>query len=351
MSWNTGTYTRSDGSSGCANDEAANIGILSSKMDDRLNELTTGVNTCLAKDGQNAPSGNLPMGGFVHTNVGAATATTHYAQASQAINSSLVWGGTSGGSANAQTISLPVAPGAYATGMRLAFVAGYTPTAAFTLNVNSLGAKNVYKAWGKVAATKDDIQAGQLVEVMYDGTQFVLCERNTQNGIVLARVTPVTYNNTSVEQTFFSFSVPANLLGSTRKLQFDWHGFINNATAATSVDVKIRGKFGGVVLFNAGPTPITFTASASYPCFGSFNVIGQNATNTCASYGQFTYSTGSTAGTKTEFRARPGGMQITSGGALTLDLTTAQTFEMSIEMTVANANITADIFTGELRLI
>lgn len=83
MTWSGGTYTRSDGTTGCATDEANSIGILSTKMDDRLNELTTGVNTCLTKDGQNAATANLPMGGFKHTNVADATADTHYASYGQ----------------------------------------------------------------------------------------------------------------------------------------------------------------------------------------------------------------------------------------------------------------------------
>lgn len=83
MSWSSGTFTRADGSTGCATDEANSIGILSTKMDDRLNDLTTGINTCLTKDGQNAATANLPMGGFKHTNVADATADTHYASYGQ----------------------------------------------------------------------------------------------------------------------------------------------------------------------------------------------------------------------------------------------------------------------------
>src|SRR5689334_7370671 len=46
---------------------------------------------------------------------------------------------TSGGSANAQTISYTVAPAAYVTGDLYVFKAGRTNTGATTLNINSLG--------------------------------------------------------------------------------------------------------------------------------------------------------------------------------------------------------------------
>src|SRR5579885_2646131 len=53
---------------------------------------------------------------------------------------------TSGGSANAQTLTYGVAPAAYIQGQRYTFVAGFTNTGACTLNVNGLGAKNIFRA-------------------------------------------------------------------------------------------------------------------------------------------------------------------------------------------------------------
>ncbi len=79
---------------------------------------------------------------------------------------------TSGGSANAQTLTYTVAPAAYVKGDSYAFIAGFTNTGATTLNVNGLGAKNILV--GSTALTAGRITAGQAVAVYYDGTQFQL---------------------------------------------------------------------------------------------------------------------------------------------------------------------------------
>ena len=81
--------------------------------------------------------------------------------------------GVDGGSTDAYVVSLDVAPTAYTAGMMVAFMANTANTGACTLNLNSLGAKAI-----KVDGTSDpatgDIQAGQVVMVIYDGTNFQL---------------------------------------------------------------------------------------------------------------------------------------------------------------------------------
>ena len=62
---------------------------------------------------------------------------------------------------------------AYVAGMRLTFKADVANTGAATLNINSLGAKTIKKNYNQDLAT-GDIVAGQIVEVVYDGTNFQL---------------------------------------------------------------------------------------------------------------------------------------------------------------------------------
>lgn len=100
-----------------------------------------------------------------------------YASAIDVQNQALVWGGTSAGSANAQTLTLSnLVPGAYAAGQRFQFIAGLTNTDATTLNVNALGAVNILKpsSSGPVALSANDIFLGNVVSVTHDGTQFQL---------------------------------------------------------------------------------------------------------------------------------------------------------------------------------
>lgn len=43
------------------------------------NDIAQGITACLAKNGENTPTANLPMGGYKHTGAGAATAAGEYA--------------------------------------------------------------------------------------------------------------------------------------------------------------------------------------------------------------------------------------------------------------------------------
>lgn len=43
-----------------------------------MNDIKNGITACLAKNGENAPTANLPMGGFKHTGAIAATASGQY---------------------------------------------------------------------------------------------------------------------------------------------------------------------------------------------------------------------------------------------------------------------------------
>jgi len=81
--------------------------------------------------------------------------------------------GIDGGSSDDYVVSLDVAPTAYTAGMLVAFKANTANTGACTLNLNSLGAKSI-KVDADVDPATGDIQAGQVVVVVYDGTNFQL---------------------------------------------------------------------------------------------------------------------------------------------------------------------------------
>ena len=68
-------------------------------------------------------------------------------------------------------ITLTPTPSAYTNGMVIQFNAGTANTGAATLNVNALGAKTIKKHKDQDLET-GDIEAGQIVTVTYDGTNF-----------------------------------------------------------------------------------------------------------------------------------------------------------------------------------
>ena len=77
------------------------------------------------------------------------------------------------GSTDTYAITLSPVPADYTTGMVVRFKANTVNTGAATLNVNSLGAKTIVKHLN-VTLANSDIKANQLVEVIYDGTDFQL---------------------------------------------------------------------------------------------------------------------------------------------------------------------------------
>ncbi len=72
---------------------------------------------------------------------------------------------------DAYVITLDPVPLAYTEGMVLNFKANTANTGGATLNVNSLGVKNILKQNDQALAT-GDIEAGQIVTVVYDGVSF-----------------------------------------------------------------------------------------------------------------------------------------------------------------------------------
>lgn len=135
-----------------------------------LSDMATALTGSIASDGQTTASGNLPMGGFIHTNVGNATVRANYASAGQVQDGGLTYLTTVSG---ADTITAVGAVGmtAYATGQQFTFVAAGTNTGAATININSIGAKSIVKTNG-TALSAGDIASGAAVQLVYDGTNF-----------------------------------------------------------------------------------------------------------------------------------------------------------------------------------
>lgn len=171
MPWAAGVYTKgNDGTNGWVGDAGQGIGIQATLHDNQDNDFTTGFNLTLTRDGTVTATADLPMGGKRHTGVGLATARDSYATLGQAQDGTAIWGGTSGGTANAQTLTLSPPITAYAAGQRFGYFAVATNTGALTININGVGAKAVQ--WRNLALTGNEIEINAAVEIVYDGTNF-----------------------------------------------------------------------------------------------------------------------------------------------------------------------------------
>jgi len=170
MSFNgSGSYTPP----GASFPAVASTLIESAKYNNVINDMSTALSTCLTKDGQTTVTANLPMATYRHTGVGNATSLTDYASADQVIDNALSYAGASAAGTDTYAVTLTISPGAYAVGQKYQFLTDVVNTGACTVNFNSIGAKSIKFADGS-DPYNGAIQASSVVDVIYDGTNFIL---------------------------------------------------------------------------------------------------------------------------------------------------------------------------------
>ena len=172
------TFTRTDGtrvgSTTWTQADAAGVKIVANGHDTHDTDISDGVSACLKKDGGNAATANLQMGGFTLTNLGAATARSHPPRYSDVQDNKAQYVTGVGGTADAITLSPDVAITGYTTGQRFSFIAAGTNTGVpVTVNVSGQGVKALK---GRDAAFTDlpgsTIIVGVMQDIEYDGTRF-----------------------------------------------------------------------------------------------------------------------------------------------------------------------------------
>lgn len=127
------------------------------------------------------------------------------------------------GSNDTYVITLSPIPLSYTTGMVIRFKANTANTGAATLNVNSLGAKSIVKDNTRTLTT-GDILAGQIVQVVYDGTNFQLMSQVASlPRIIYKTATEVSSTSTS-ETDLISTTIPGGMLGTNGAISFKMYG-------------------------------------------------------------------------------------------------------------------------------
>lgn len=179
MGWSGGTYTKGNNATGgWTGDASLGIGIEAGRHDTQDNDFATGINQCLNKDGSNAATADLAMGGFKHTNVANATGRTNYAAVGQVQDGDYIWLGTTGGTATVMTATATPAITAYKAGQKFRMLTGTASTGtnvtAHSLNINGLGARSIKTSQGAIDPTVGDWLVGSVLELVYTGTTFVI---------------------------------------------------------------------------------------------------------------------------------------------------------------------------------
>jgi hypothetical protein len=137
-------------------------------------DLADMINLCLKKDGGNTATANLPMGGFLLTGAGSATARTHSPLVSQVQDGAFNYVAAAG-TGDAITLDLTPSITAYVAGAVYWFKATATNTGAATVNIDGVGSKDIRKgAAGATVLAAGDITSGGMYGVIYDGTNMQL---------------------------------------------------------------------------------------------------------------------------------------------------------------------------------
>lgn len=226
-----------------------------------------GLTNCLTKDGQQTPTADIPMGGFHITGLAAATTRDEAVNAGQIQDGGMVALASVTGT---DTITATTAPAitAYAAGQEFDLpVAGPNTTNNVTLNITSIGAKNVTK-FGGVGLVPGDLQG--TVKLRYDGTQFQLLSpgavalgevgacRNVAMGLAVA--------STSASWAADEFLVKAALGGNALMLKSLSLAFNGTTTGAGGMDagaVPTNGFLGVYVIAGLGKANALLGVNAS----------------------------------------------------------------------------------------
>ena len=175
--------------------------ISSTVFNSLTSDLATGLTTALTKDGQSTPTANITMGTYKITNLGAATAGTdavRFSQIQAGTEKLLAVTGT-----NTIIGSATPALTAYTAGNAFTFVVAGSNTSTVTLNIDGLGAKAITRD-GTTALVSGDIVTGEVVLVVYDGTQFQVLNSNSFTNLNVSGTLSVTGVATLTAQPILS---------------------------------------------------------------------------------------------------------------------------------------------------
>ena len=269
MGWSGGTYTRSDGvftgTSIWQNNRDAGTKIVADRHDTHDQDMATGLNQAINKDGSNAFTGAANLGSQKITGLADGTAHTDGVNAGQIQDGGLIFQATDSGSANTYAIALTPAVTGYVAGQVFHFKAANASSGASTLNVNALGAKNIKKKNDQDIAA-GDIEQNAIVSVIYDGTSFQML---SQLGTSAGSMSSFTLTGDSGSNQTISDSNTLDIAGGT--------GIDTVVGSTDTVTVSVDS-----TIKKVGKETIWVPAVAMYP----------NTTNGCAALAQTELSNG-----------------------------------------------------------
>ena len=159
-------------------------------------DLATGLTNCITKDGQSTPTANIPMGSNKITGLANGTLVNDAATLGQVQSTAAKLIGSISGVDTVLGIMSPTLT-AYAAGQLFYYIAAGANTGAVTLNIDGLGAKAVTRD-GSTALAAGDINSGEIVVVIYDGTRFQMINAANSFGNTTINGTLTVTGNTTL---------------------------------------------------------------------------------------------------------------------------------------------------------
>jgi hypothetical protein len=281
-------------------------------------DLASGLTNCITKDGQSTPTANIPMGSNKITGLANGTLIGDAANLGQVQSTVAKLISITGTDTVLGTMSPTLT--AYAAGQLFYFVAGGANTGAVTLNVDGLGAKAITRD-GSTALAAGDINSGEIVVVIYDGTRFQMINAANSFGNTTINGTLTVTGNTGLQA---NVSVTSALsVGGT---------FAVTGAATLGSTLAVTGK-------SDLPTVSTASANAAVAVITDLSAAGASITS--ANVGTAVVTNGTvtnlTATSASVASANVGVALITTGTVTTLTATGAS---------VASANVGTAVVTG-----
>lgn len=183
-----------------------------------------------------------------------------------------VWGSTSAGTANAQTIA--VNPDlVQIDGTVLRFIAGFTTTSTTpTLNVNGDGARTILDKAGR-GLFAGDITAGDLVVIVAYNSNYRLMS-STGARMLLRNTTTTSVSNSAVLTTLSTTVIPAGFLSTGKQIRIKMLGVVSNGSGGGQT-VAIPITYGGTIV----ATGVLFIPNGDVDNFSIEAVITASAIN------------------------------------------------------------------------
>lgn len=180
MPFSSGTYS-APSSPGAFNPAVGGQQATPAAWNALLADLSTALSTAILKDGTQTVTADIPFGGHKLTGVANGTAATDAPNLRQ-LASQTISGVDDTGTVNSFVLTPAIPVTAYAPYQVFRFKALNSNTGASQINVSGLGTKPIKHSLVNSDLLTGDIIAGEIAEVIYDGTNFQLMSASGMRG-------------------------------------------------------------------------------------------------------------------------------------------------------------------------